>query len=60
MENRIIYSLNVEDLQTVAENELNRKLNDEEIEYVEYNLYKCIDWYQAIELTLMDLNRINK
>jgi len=55
MENRIVYSLNVEDLQTVAENELNRKLNDEEIEYIENNLYKCIDWYQAIELTLMDL-----
>ena len=59
MENRIIYSLNIEDLQTVAENELNRKLNDEEIEYMENNLYKYIDWYMAIELTLMDLKRIN-
>jgi hypothetical protein len=50
--NRIIYSINVEDLQTAAEQELERELTDEEIEIVEERLGDYIDWYGAIALTL--------
>ena len=32
---RIVYSINVEDIQTVAEQELDRELTDEEIKRVE-------------------------
>jgi hypothetical protein len=53
--NRIIYSINVEDLQTAAEQELERELTDEEIEIVEKHLGDYIDWYGAIALTLNEL-----
>ena len=49
---RIIYSLNVEDLQTVANDELLRDLTEEEIEIVEENLGDFISWYQAISLAI--------
>ena len=49
---RIIYSINVEDLQTVAEQELERELTDEEIKNVEKRLGEYIDWYEAIVSTL--------
>ena len=49
---RIIYSINVEDLQTVAEQELERELTDEEIRNVEKRLGEYIDLYEAIVSTL--------
>ena len=49
---KVIYSINVEDLQTVAEQELDRELTDEEIKNVEKRLGDYIDWYSAISLTL--------
>jgi len=49
---RIIYSINVEDLQNVAEQELERELTDEEIRNVEKRLGEYIDWYEAIVSTL--------
>ena len=49
---KVIYSINVEDLQTVAEQELDRELTDEEIKNVEKRLGDYIDWYGAIALTL--------
>jgi len=49
---RIVYSLNVEDLQTVANDELSRDLTEEEIEIVEENLGDFISWYQAISLAI--------
>ena len=52
---RIIYSINVEDLQTVAEQELERELTDEEIKDVEKRLGDYIDWYGAIALTLNEV-----
>ena len=52
---RIIYSINVEDLQTVAEQELERELTNEEIERVEKRLGDFIDWYEAIALTLNEV-----
>ena len=51
-ESKVIYSVNVEDLQTVAEQELERELTDEEIKDVEKRLGDYIDWYGAIASTL--------
>jgi glutamyl-tRNA reductase len=52
---RIIYSLNVEDLQTVANDELSRDLTEEEIKIVEENVADYITWYQAISLAITDM-----
>jgi hypothetical protein len=51
-QNKIIYSLNIADLQTVAENFLDRKLSSDEIKRVIEKLPNYIDWYDAIENTL--------
>lgn len=53
--NRIVYSINVEDLQTVAEQGLERELTDEEIKIVEDRLGDYIDWYGTIALVLGEL-----
>jgi hypothetical protein len=50
--NRIVYSINVEDLQTVAEEELERELTAEEIKLVEDRLGEYIDWYGTIAMVL--------
>ena len=52
---KVIYSINIEDLQTVAEQELERKLTDEEIKNVEKRLGDFIDWYEAIASTLNEV-----
>ena len=52
---KVIYSINIEDLQTVAEQELERKLTDEEIKNVEKRLGDYIDWYGAIASTFNEL-----
>lgn len=44
----IIYSLNVEDVQTVALEELDRELTMKEIEKIEDTIAENIDWYGAI------------
>ena len=57
---RIVYSINVEDLQTVAEQELERELSDEEIKIVEDRLGDYIDWYGSIALVLGELKELKK
>jgi hypothetical protein len=49
-----IYSINIIDVQQVAEEILNRKLNSKELEIIEKEIGNYIDWYEAIE------NSINK
>lgn len=51
---KIIYSINIEDIQTVAEQELDRKLTEEELRLVENKLGDYVGWYEAI------LNAINE
>ena len=58
--NRIVYSINIEDLQTVAEEELERELTDEEIKLVEDRLGDYIDWYGTIAMALGELNELKK
>lgn len=46
---RIIYSINVADIQEVASEVLERSLTKEEIVLVERSLGDYLDWFQAIE-----------
>ncbi len=52
MENHInqktIYSINIEDIQTVAQQELERNLTLEEIAKLEDSIAENINWYDAI------------
>ena len=50
MENKndIVYLLNIEDIQTVSIEELNRELSEEEIEKIRDLIGEKIDWYGAI------------
>jgi hypothetical protein len=47
--NKVIYALNVADVQTVSNRILNRQLTDKEIALVEDSVGDFIDWFQAIE-----------
>lgn len=57
---KIIYSINVEDVQNVAEEELGRKLSKKELEIIEDKIGDYIDWYGAINITVKNeiLNHI--
>lgn len=44
----IIYSLNIDDVQTVAEEEIGRTLTKNEIELVVKLIEENINWYDAI------------
>jgi len=46
---RIVYSINVTDIQEVANKVLERDLTKEEIILVEDSVADYIDWFQAIE-----------
>jgi hypothetical protein len=47
-ENRIVYSINVEDIQTAAMEEIDRPLTEEEVEIIADKLGDYIKWYDAI------------
>ena len=51
-----IYSISVEDVQTVAGKELNRKLTNEELIVVRDRLAEHINWYHAILFAIRDMN----
>lgn len=53
--NKIIYSLNISDIQNVADEYLERKLNDEELKKVIDRVGDYIPWYEAIENTIIEL-----
>jgi hypothetical protein len=46
--NKIIYKLVVEDIQNVAEEELERNLTDDEINSILESITERINWYDAI------------
>jgi len=50
MENRdeSVYSLNIEDIQTVATEEFSRELTEDEIDKVRDLVGEYINWYEAI------------
>lgn len=53
--NKIIYSINIDDVQTVALEELERPLTEEETKLVEEKLGDYLDWYGAIALAIGDV-----
>ncbi len=53
-EKEIIYSLNIEDIQTVAEENFVRKLNREEIEKIIDPIANKISWYDTIYDAIKD------
>ena len=50
--NTIIYSLNVDDIQNVAFDEIGRELSQSEIEQITDSLAANIDWYSCIANTI--------
>ena len=52
--NKILYSINVQDVQTVAQEKLGRQLTEAEIAPVEDKLGDYIDWHGAIEYAIED------
>lgn len=49
---RVVYSLTVQDLQDVAVEYLERKLSKKEIGEIEKNLWRFISWDEAIQNTI--------
>lgn len=57
---KIIYSINVGDIQEVANDVIGRRLTKDEIIGVEYTIGDYIDWLQAIENSICNLqNRVD-
>ena len=53
-ENKIIFPSNLEDVQNVARQELDRELTYEELKLVENKIGDYIDWYGAIMFAIND------
>jgi len=49
---KIIYSLNIEDVQNVATEELGRELNKKELKIIENKIGDYIDWYESINMAI--------
>ena len=54
---KIVYSINISDIQEVASQVLERDLTNEEVILVEKSVGDYIDWFQAIENSIR--NHIN-
>lgn len=52
--NDIIYSLNIEDIQTVAIQEIDRELTEDEIEKIKNLIGEKIHWYDAIHDSIIE------
>ena len=56
MDNKeIVFSLNVEDLQCVAQGEIDRDLSADEIEAVKGRIQDSIPWYDCISYAIDDM-----
>ena len=49
---KIIYSINIEDVQNVAEEEHGRKLNKKELKIIEDKIGDYIAWYDALDMAI--------
>lgn len=52
MANKVFYSLNIDDIQTVSQQEINRDLSIIEIESIKEMIVSKINWYDAIADTI--------
>ncbi len=50
---KVIYQLTIEDLQTVANEELNRDLTETEIKVLEEKIGDHINWYDSIRSAII-------
>ena len=57
---KIIYSINIEDVQNVAVEYLGRQVSKRDLKIIEEKLGDYIDWYQAIILAIDDAVTIKK
>ena len=57
---KIIYSINIEDVQNVAEEEIGRKLSKKELEIIEDKIGDYIDWYGAIDFAIQNNLRLRQ
>lgn len=55
LNNEIIYSLIVEDIQTVAREEIDKELSFDEIQLIKESIAKKINWYDAIADSIREL-----
>jgi hypothetical protein len=53
-EQSIVYSLNINDVQTVAMDTLHRNLTAAEIKSIEVSIANNIEWYEAIQQAIMN------
>ena len=53
---KVIYSINIEDVQTVAKQEFDRELSYKELKVIEEEIGDYINWYDIIELTIRNAN----
>ncbi|MGA2668761.1 MAG: hypothetical protein ABSF32_07565 [Ignavibacteria bacterium] len=53
-EDKIIYSINISDLQTVAEEEIDRKLTQKEINILEDKIGDYFGWHDSISTAIND------
>ncbi len=51
---KIVYSINVSDIQVVAKQVLERNLTNEEVILVEKSVGDYFDWFQAIETSIRE------
>jgi hypothetical protein len=56
----IVYSLNIEDIQTVATQEIGRELAKDEIDKVKDLIGEYINWYDAILNSIMEITVISE
>ena len=52
---KIIYSINIEDVQNVANQELSRRLSVDELKIIEEKLGDYMDWYGSIASAINDM-----
>lgn len=57
--NKIVYSINIEDIQTVAVEEVERELTENEIEIAADLLGEKIDWYDAVLNSILEGIELN-
>ncbi len=53
--NKTIYQLTTEDVQTVAQEEIERELTPEEIENIKDSIAEKIPWYDAISAAITEV-----
>lgn len=49
---KIIYSINIEDVQNVAQDELGRDLTQQELKVIEDKIGDYFDWYDSISFAI--------